>query len=263
MKGIFSVAASAAIAAGLLIAPVSVNAAPAVNAPSTVVVATPAEAKPKAKKAKVSVKLSASSKKPVVGRNVTLKATVKKNGKAVKGATVTFKRYHSMEGTVATIGKAKTNKSGVATFKRKVAKWDGDYVFTYSGKTATVNVMPRANLSWSLPAKKTLYRGEPLKFNVNSPSFQDSTVQLQMRDKKDEKWIPANGMIHSFTPDNLRARTECPYDQQNCFIIGSKDKASVKLWYFEIKGTYKFRLFQEGIQVHSNSYTKPVTVTVK
>ncbi len=220
----------------------------------------PAKAKAKSKKT-TAIKLSVSDKTPYVGQTVTLKATVKKGGKAVKGATVVFKRSHAMEDSTATLGKAKTNKYGVATLKRKVAKWDGLYVASYAGKISRADINSRANLSWSLPSKKTIYRGQTVKFTVTSPGFQGHKVELQMWDAKRKKWVPAEGLIQSSSPFNSRVNWDC--QDHNCAFIGSKGKVSVKLWYFEIKGKHKLRLFQEGIQVHENSVTKPVTITVK
>lgn len=231
-------------------------AAPTMAAPLSPVAVVAAKAKPA-----TVLKLTTSDKTPYVGQSITLKASVKKNGKAVKGATIVFERAHAMEGSWAAIGKAKAGPNGVASLNRKVAKWDGEYRIRYEGKTASREIFSRANLSWSLPAKKTLVRGQSLKFSVKSPSFGDSIVQLQRWDAKRKKWVGGTGMIHSFLPFNSRSNSECT--PGSCIIVGPKGKASAKLWYFEQKGTHKYRLFQQGAQVHADSVTKAVTLTVK
>lgn len=258
MKKLLTFALAATLVAGLNLSPVGENISSASAAPISTSTALPA--KSKAKKA-IALKLSVSDKTPYVGQTVSLKATVKKGGKAVKGATVVFKRSHAMEDSTATLGKAKTNKNGVATLKRKVAKWDGGYSAGYAGKIARGDIYAHANLSWSLPSKKTITRGQSLKFTVKSPSFQGSMVELQQWNAKRKKWMPAEGLVQSSSPFNSRVNSDCKF--HNCAIIGSKGKVAVKLWYFESKGTHKFRLFQEGIQVHDNSVSKPVTITVK
>lgn len=213
------------------------------------------------KKATYSVSLKTSAKKPLIGDTVTLTARVEKNTKALKGVSVVIDRLHALSGRWQRIGMAKTNSEGIATYKRKVDKGDGEYRIRYQGTSAQADIQTRPKVIWDMPAKKTVAPGQMWDFRATVKDFAGHTVTLQYWDPKSGKWQNYNGLLYptasSKAPDIYSQTSD------SRLWLDTQGTAVGRFWPFSTQGSHKVRLRFDASQVHGYSYSNTMTIVVK